>query len=41
MYFSDKIKYEIHIIIGIGILGMAVIFAVCWLVLNFTGIKNE
>jgi len=41
MYFSDKFNYETHTIIGIGILGMAVVFAVCWLVINFTGIKNE
>jgi peptidoglycan/LPS O-acetylase OafA/YrhL len=41
MYFSDKIKLETHAVIGMGILGMAVIFAVCWLVLNFTGIRNE
>ena len=41
MYFSDKLNYETHTIIGTGILGMAVVFAVCWLVINFTGIKNE
>jgi peptidoglycan/LPS O-acetylase OafA/YrhL len=41
MYFSDKLHYETHTIIGAGILGMAVIFAICWLVSNFTGIKNE
>jgi len=41
MYFSDKLNYETHTIIGMGILGMAVVFTVCWLVINFTGIKNE
>jgi peptidoglycan/LPS O-acetylase OafA/YrhL len=41
MYFSDRLDYETHTIIGAGILGMAVIFAVCWLVFNFTGVKNE
>jgi peptidoglycan/LPS O-acetylase OafA/YrhL len=41
MYFSDKLKYETHTLIGAGILCMAVIFAICWLVFNFTGIKNE
>jgi peptidoglycan/LPS O-acetylase OafA/YrhL len=41
MYFSDRLDYETHTIIGAGILGMAVVFAVCWLVINFTGIKNE
>jgi peptidoglycan/LPS O-acetylase OafA/YrhL len=41
MYLSDKLHYETHIFIGAGILGMAVIFAVCWLVFNYTGMKNE
>jgi peptidoglycan/LPS O-acetylase OafA/YrhL len=41
MYFSDRLEYETHSIIGAGILGMAVIFAVCWLVFNFTGVRNE
>jgi hypothetical protein len=41
MYLSDKFKYETHTIIGAGILGMAVIFAICWLVFNFRGIRNE
>lgn len=41
MYFSDRLDYETHTIIGAGILGMAVIFAVCWLVFNFTGVRNE
>jgi peptidoglycan/LPS O-acetylase OafA/YrhL len=41
MYFSDKIKVSIDVIIGAGILGMAVIYGVCWLVFNFIGIKNE
>jgi len=41
MYFSDRFVLETHTIIGMGILGMAIVFAVCWLVFNFTGIKNE
>ena len=41
MYFSDKLHYETHTIIGAGILGMAVIFAICWLIFNFRGIRNE
>jgi peptidoglycan/LPS O-acetylase OafA/YrhL len=41
MYFSDKPNFETHTIIGAGILGMAVIFAVCWLVFNFRGVRNE
>lgn len=41
MYFSEKLNYETHTIIGAGILGMAIVFAVCWLVFNFRGIRNE
>jgi len=41
MYFSDKIDYETHTVIGAGILGMAIVFAICWLVFNFRGIRNE
>ncbi len=41
MYFSDKFNFEAHIIIGGGILGMALVFTVCWLVFNFRGIRNE
>jgi peptidoglycan/LPS O-acetylase OafA/YrhL len=41
IYFSDKIKLEAHSLIGAGILGMAVIFAICWLIFNFRGVKNE
>jgi len=40
-YFSEKTNYETHTIIGAGILGMAVIFGICWLVINFSGIRNE
>lgn len=41
MYFSDRIDFETHTVIGAGILGMAVVFAICWLVFNFRGIRNE
>jgi peptidoglycan/LPS O-acetylase OafA/YrhL len=41
IYISDKIKLESDALIGVGILGMAVIYAICWIVINFTGIKNE
>jgi peptidoglycan/LPS O-acetylase OafA/YrhL len=41
MYFSDRLDYETHTVIGAGILGMAVVFAVCWMVFNFTGVRNE
>jgi putative effector of murein hydrolase LrgA (UPF0299 family) len=41
MYFIDKLNYETHTFIAAGILGMAVIFAGCWLVFNFRGVRNE
>ena len=41
MYFSDKMDYETHVFIGSGILGMALVFTVCWLIFNFTGVRNE
>ena len=41
MYFSDKLKLETHTIIGVGILGMAVTFAICWIYFNFRGVRNE
>ncbi len=40
-FLSDKLNYETHTLIGAGIVGMAVIFAVCWLVFNFRGVRNE
>jgi peptidoglycan/LPS O-acetylase OafA/YrhL len=41
IYLSDKIKLETHTLIGAGILGMAIIFCICWIIFNFRGIKNE
>lgn len=41
MYFSDRIKLETHSLIGLGIVGMAVVFTACWLYFNFRGVKNE
>jgi peptidoglycan/LPS O-acetylase OafA/YrhL len=41
MYFSDRLKLETHSIIGLGIIGMAVVFTASWLVFNFRGIKND
>jgi hypothetical protein len=41
MYFSDKVQMEGHTLIGTGIVGMAVIYALTWLFFNFRGIRNE
>ncbi len=40
MYISDKTKYDTEVLFGTGILGMGVIFAVCWLIIRWRGIKN-
>jgi peptidoglycan/LPS O-acetylase OafA/YrhL len=41
MYCSDKINYQTHTIIGAGILGMALTFGICWMVIKFIGLRNE
>ena len=41
MYYSDRIVLSNDALIGAGILGMAVIFAICWLVFHFRGVRNE
>jgi hypothetical protein len=41
MYFSDKVRLETHTLIGTGIIGMAIIFAICWLVIYMRGVRNE
>jgi uncharacterized membrane protein len=40
MYYSYREPDEPGHLIGMGIFGMAVIFAVCWLVIRWRGIKN-
>jgi peptidoglycan/LPS O-acetylase OafA/YrhL len=40
MYYSDKTKLESHTLIGAGILGMAIVFFICWVAYKITGIKN-
>ena len=41
MYAASKTDYETHVYISAGILGMAVIYAICWLIFNFRGVRNE
>ncbi len=41
IYIKDRIVMDTEIMLGTGILAMAVTFAVCWLVFNFRGIRNE
>ncbi len=40
MYISDKTSLEAHSLVGGGILGMAVIFLLCWLGVKVLGMKN-
>jgi peptidoglycan/LPS O-acetylase OafA/YrhL len=41
MYIADKKIIESDIIFGTGILGMALVFVVSFIVLRFIGLKNE
>lgn len=40
MYISDKTSLAAHTVIGGGILGMAVIFLLCWLGVKAFGMKS-
>jgi hypothetical protein len=40
MYVSDKTSLEAHSLVGGGILGMAVIFLLCWLGVKVFGTKD-
>lgn len=41
LFIKDRVNLDTEEIIGAGILGMAVSFAVCWLIFNFRGTRNE
>jgi len=41
MYVSDKTKLPGHSLIGAGILGMGVVFLLCWIGVKTFGMKNE
>ena len=40
MYISDKTTLPTHSLVGTGILGMAVVFLICWLGVKAFGMKN-
>jgi peptidoglycan/LPS O-acetylase OafA/YrhL len=40
MYLSDKVNLESHSLIGAGILGMAVLFCLCWIFYKIAGLKD-
>jgi peptidoglycan/LPS O-acetylase OafA/YrhL len=41
IYIKDRVEMDTEQLLGTGILGMAVIFALSWLVFNFRGIRHE
>lgn len=41
LFIKDRVKLDTEELIGTGILGMAVSFAVCWLIFNSRGVRNE
>jgi hypothetical protein len=40
MYLSDKTKCETHSLIGAGILGMAILFCICWIIYKIRGMRD-
>ena len=40
-YISDRVSLETHSLIGMGIVGMSVIFFLSWLGIKIFGLKNE
>ena len=41
LYLKDRVVMDTEELIGTGILGMAVTFALSWIILNFRGIRHE
>jgi peptidoglycan/LPS O-acetylase OafA/YrhL len=41
LFIKDRVSLDTEELIGAGILGMAISFAICWLVFNFRGVRNE
>ncbi|NMC37183.1 MAG: hypothetical protein GYA41_02535 [Bacteroidales bacterium] len=41
LFIKDRVSLDTEELIGGGILGMALTYAICWVVLNFRGVKNE
>ncbi|NLJ43543.1 MAG: hypothetical protein GX431_07775 [Bacteroidales bacterium] len=41
LFIKDRVSLDTEELIGGGILGMAITFAICWIVLYFRGIRNE
>jgi peptidoglycan/LPS O-acetylase OafA/YrhL len=41
LFIKDRVKLDTEQLIGGGILGMALVFAILWMIFNFRGVKNE
>jgi peptidoglycan/LPS O-acetylase OafA/YrhL len=41
IWFKDRVTLDTEQVLGAGILSMAVIFFVCWIVIRLRGIRNE
>ena len=41
IFLKDRVKFETEELLGTGILAMAVIFGISWLIYNLKGIKND
>ena len=39
-YFNDKLQLETGLLIGRGILGMAILFALCWFYFKIKGVRS-
>lgn len=41
LFLKDRLTMDTEQLIGTGILGMGVVFALSWLIINFWGIRHE
>jgi peptidoglycan/LPS O-acetylase OafA/YrhL len=41
LFLKDRLTMDTEQLIGTGILGMGVVFALSWLIINFRGIRHE
>lgn len=41
IYLKDRITFDTEELLGLGVLGMAITFAITWIILNVRGLKNE
>jgi peptidoglycan/LPS O-acetylase OafA/YrhL len=41
LFIKDRVNLDTEELIGGGILGMAITYAICWVILYFRGLRNE